>query len=375
MADLKQLGDDLKRIDRMIVDLIQRRVDVARFVGFEKMRTGQPIFRSGVEDQRLEEIAEYARSVGVNPNMARSILYALINEACKQQTILLQSTDAIDLETLEGEDRAAALRANLLRLTEVIAPEYDSVFYGDDCFSRIFTGYERDRLAAFADTIGDRDLALDLGCGTGHASLLLGARFRSVIGFDVSPHMCAYAGRNAERSGSANVEFVCRDVETGLPFDDASVALVNMNYGVASDFLDFPALLKEVHRVLRPGGGVFLSFYNGEAVVQKFGFLPWRTGKVSSLNPYTHCLEVNVGGQQIPVHIRPYAIGEVRELLEPRFCLQRSGSYPLLSSILPSHALEVLDKANDLAQLERLIEQRGQDAGGAYLICEAIKRA
>ncbi len=51
----------------MIVDLIHRRMDIARLVGFEKMRTKQPMFRAEIEDQRLEEIAEYARSVGVNP--------------------------------------------------------------------------------------------------------------------------------------------------------------------------------------------------------------------------------------------------------------------------------------------------------------------
>jgi SAM-dependent methyltransferase len=374
MADLKRLGADLKRIDRMIVDLTHRRMEIARLVGFEKMRTQQPMFRAEIEDQRLEEIADYALSVGVNPNMARSILYALINESCKQQTILLQNSDAIDLEALEGNERKDKLRANLLRLTEAAAPEYESVFYGDDFFTRVFTSYETNRLKAFIGTITDRGIALDLGCGTGHASFLLGAQFRAVFGFDISQHMQYHAVLNAERSGVKNIEFICHDVEAGLPFGDASVSLVNMNYGVASDFFDFPSLLKEVRRVLRPGGGVFLSFHNKDSISQRFGFLPWKTDKSSTLNPYTNCLEVSVVGQQFPVFAKSYNIEEVRELLEPGFSLGRSSSYPFFSSILPSEVLEALDNANDLVRLEHDIDQKNQGFGGSYLICEATKR-
>lgn len=375
MADLKQLGADLKRIDRMIVDLVHRRMGIARLVGYEKMRTQQPMFRSEIEDQRLEEIAEYALSVGVNPNMARSVLYSLINESCKQQMILFQNSDASNLEVLEGKERADKLRSNLLHLTEAIAPKYDEVFYGNDFFSRVFTSYEKYRLMTFVETLTDRELALDLGCGTGHASFLLCAKFQSVVGFDISQHMQYHATLNAERSGVENIDFICHDVEAGLPFEDDSVSFVNMNYGAASDFMDFPCLLEEVRRVLKPGGGVFLSFYNMDSISQKFGFLPWKTDKSSTLNPYTNCLEVNVGGQQVSVHAKPYTIKEVRELLEPSFNLGRSSSYPFLCSILPSEVLEGLDNFNDLVRLECEVGASDEVYSGSYLICETTKRA
>ncbi len=157
--------------------------------------------------------------------MARSIHYALINEFCKQQTILLQNCDASDLEALAGKKRVDKLRANLLRLTEVIAPEYDSIFYGDDFFTRVFTSYERNCLIAFVELLTDREIALDLGCATGRTTFLLGTHFQSVFGFDISQHMQYHATLNAEQSGVKNVEFICHDVEDGLPFEDSSVSL------------------------------------------------------------------------------------------------------------------------------------------------------
>ena len=199
MADLKRLGTDLARVDRLIVDLVQRRMDLARLVGFEKMRTQQPLFRAEIEDRRLDQIAEYATSIGVNKHVARAILYTLINESCKQQTILLQDRNASDLELLEGEARKQKLRSNLLLLTERVAPAYDNIFYGPEFFAQTYARYERERLLGLMSGLTDRELAVDLGCGTGHASFLLASEYKTVVGLDVSQHMQYQAALNAER--------------------------------------------------------------------------------------------------------------------------------------------------------------------------------
>ncbi len=136
-----------------------------------------------------------------------------------------------------------------------------------------------------------------------------------------------------------------------------------MNYGVASDFVDFPSLLHEVQRVLRPGGGAFLSFYNKDLIYTEIWVSALENRQSFTRNPYTNCLEVSVGGQQVPIHAKPYGIGEVRELLDAGFTLGRSSSYPFFSSLLPSELLEALDNANDLERLEYEIDNNGQDFG------------
>ena len=73
-----------------------------------------------------------------------------------------------------------------------------------------------------------------------------------VIGVDMTPEMIAKARTNAEKMGSANVEFVLDEIET-LTAADSSVDLVFSN-GVFNLCSDKPKVLSEVFRVLKPGG-------------------------------------------------------------------------------------------------------------------------
>jgi ubiquinone/menaquinone biosynthesis C-methylase UbiE len=96
---------------------------------------------------------------------------------------------------------------------------------------------------------------LDLGCGGGFdafvAAFMVGPAGR-VVGVDLSPEMLAVAESARAAAGLSTVEFRQADVEA-LPFPDATfdVALSN---GVLNMIPDKPAALREVFRVLKPGG-------------------------------------------------------------------------------------------------------------------------
>ncbi len=96
---------------------------------------------------------------------------------------------------------------------------------------------------------------LDLGCGAGFdafiAGQLVGPAGR-VAGVDISPEMIAVAEAGRAEAGCPQVEFRLAPVEA-LPFPDGAfdVALSN---GVLNLIPDKPAALREVFRVLRPGG-------------------------------------------------------------------------------------------------------------------------
>lgn len=96
----------------------------------------------------------------------------------------------------------------------------------------------------------------DLACGTGNAALLAAGRGARVVGIDASARLLEVARRRARTQG-VNVDFREGDL-LELPLTNGASDLVLSVFGLI--FAPDPALaLSEVARVLRPGGGVFLS--------------------------------------------------------------------------------------------------------------------
>lgn len=364
MPDLAQLGEDLRKIDRLIMDLVKRRMDVAHLVAREKQRTGGVMYRPQIEDQRIAAIGEHARAIGLNPHMARAMLYFLIAESCKEQTILLESQQASD-----ARPDAGRLKENLLRLTEKVAATYDARDLSRAHATKAYADYEAELIRAEANASGRRGLALDLGCATGRVALDLAPMFESVAGYDVSPHMVAVAQAKAAAHGAANARFAALDLDAaGLPEPDASASLVVMNMGTASDVANLPHVLGEIARVLEPGGRFLLTFYNADALLYKMGFLPWVASLEAVVNPYTMCLDVKIGEALAPVHAQLYAEADVRAALPGALAVETVTSFPQIAAVLPD---EVLADDKVRAAIDRLDRElaKGTDGhGGAYLI-------
>lgn len=92
-----------------------------------------------------------------------------------------------------------------------------------------------------------RRLTLDVGCGEGRVSRDLRARGHRVIGIDVSPSMIA-AARAADPEG----EYVEGDAAS-MPLEDG-VADLAIAFMTLMDMDDMPAAVREIGRVLEPGG-------------------------------------------------------------------------------------------------------------------------
>ncbi len=364
MPDLAQLGEDLRKIDSLIMDLVKRRMDVAHLVAQEKQRTGGLMYRPQIEDQRIAAIGEHARSIGLNPHMARAMLYFLIAESCKEQTILIESQQGS-----AARPDADRLKENLLRLTEKVAASYDERDLSRAFATQAYAAYEMELIRADAQASGDRALALDLGCATGRVALDLASLFEAVAGYDVSPHMVAAAQAKAAARGASNARFAALDLDAQpLPEVDASASFVVMNMGTASDVANLPHVLGEIGRALKPGGRFLLTFYNADALLYKMGFLPWVASLEAVVNPYTMCLDVRIGDALAPVHAQLYAEGDVRAALPGTLSVDAVSSFPQIAAVLPD---EVLGDAKVRASIDRLDRELAKGAeghGGAYLI-------
>jgi len=130
-----------------------------------------------------------------------------------------------------------------------VAERYD---LGNDLMSAGWHSRWKDRLVAFA-RIQPSHRVLDIAAGTGDVTYRLGAlaHHGEVIGSDINPDMLAVA-EHKRPGGMSHVRFSIDDAAS-LPFEDNSFDRVTCVYA-GRGFPDFPAVLSEVFRVLKPGG-------------------------------------------------------------------------------------------------------------------------
>jgi SAM-dependent methyltransferase len=112
---------------------------------------------------------------------------------------------------------------------------------------------------AVAD-LHEGETVLDLGSGGGIDVLLSARRVGptgKAYGLDMTDEMLALARENQAKAGVENVEWLRGHIEQ-IPLPDASVDVVISNC-VINLSGDKPAVLREVARVLRPGGRLAVS--------------------------------------------------------------------------------------------------------------------
>jgi len=145
---------------------------------------------------------------------------------------------------------------------DAIAPRYDLV-------NRLMTfgldqRWRRDTIDALALPPGSA--VLDVACGTGDLSRLAARRGYRVIGADLS--------RGMLRANRAGVPLAEADT-TCLPFHDGAFDGVLCGYALRN-FTDLPAALREIVRVIRPGGRIAMLEVDAPASpVLKAGYRVW----------------------------------------------------------------------------------------------------
>ncbi|WKX26927.1 class I SAM-dependent methyltransferase [Tatumella ptyseos] len=97
---------------------------------------------------------------------------------------------------------------------------------------------------------------LDIGCGAGHASFTASPFVRQVTAYDLSSEMLKVVKETAECRKLTNID--CQQgVAESLPFADHQFDCVISRYS-AHHWQDVPQALREVFRVLKPGGTLIM---------------------------------------------------------------------------------------------------------------------
>lgn len=136
--------------------------------------------------------------------------------------------------------------------------QWDAAAPGWDAHSPIIRSWLRgatDAMIAMAGVVeGSR--VLDVAAGAGDQTLDLAGRVGpkgAVVATDLSPAIVAFAQERARRAGFAHVECRVADGEA-LPFEAASFDAAVCRLGLMF-FAEPLQGLREMHRVIRPGGG------------------------------------------------------------------------------------------------------------------------
>ena len=117
-------------------------------------------------------------------------------------------------------------------------------------------GDDLEQLAAWGRALSPARV-LDMATGGGHTALAFAPIARRVIAYDVTEPMLRAARGLLRGRGAASATFVAGDVEA-LPFGDGAFDLVTCRIA-AHHFADVAAAVREVCRVLRPGGSFLLQ--------------------------------------------------------------------------------------------------------------------
>ena len=154
------------------------------------------------------------------------------------------------------DPHAAAAKAQVAEVFSATAPHYDQVI---DFFRPFGSG-----LVAAAD-VRPGQTVLDVACGRGaclYPALDAVGPAGRVVGIDLAPGMVEALRAELDARGIANAEVAVGDAEA-IDLPDASVDVVTAGF-VIFFCPDPDRVLREVRRVLRPGGTVALSTFDGD---------------------------------------------------------------------------------------------------------------
>ena len=226
----------------------------------------------------------------------------------------------------------------------------------------IFRPLAEETLAAIK--ISDDDVVLDVACGTGIVSRVLREQISpktAITGIDLNAGMIELA-RSITREAPDAFHWHTGDV-TDMPFADGSFTVVLCQQGLQF-FPDEEAALKEVRRVIQPGGRVVLTVWSEPprfflALAEAIGRNVSRQDAMRSLAPFTY------GGlKAVPALLNTCGFSDVRssDLTVNRVIRDPEASIPLEiagnpvgpavlargEEVMATIVSEVLDACSDL---------------------------
>jgi ubiquinone/menaquinone biosynthesis C-methylase UbiE len=145
-----------------------------------------------------------------------------------------------------------------------------------DAYTRIAPSYDKTRFVSLVEEFTTTALlnlidvregvnVLDVAAGTGRTAIPLAKTGATVVALDLTPAMLVHLRSKGDRLGLKNL-YIQRANAREMPFrNDSFDVVVSSRFLHLYDFQEQILLLREMHRVLKPGGTLLVEYSNQSA--------------------------------------------------------------------------------------------------------------
>ena len=89
MMDLEELREEIVKTDRMIMELLKKRLDLAKQVGEYKLANDKEVVNTSVEDAVVKRYVDFAIENNMDPENIEEVCRLLIKESVELQKRLI----------------------------------------------------------------------------------------------------------------------------------------------------------------------------------------------------------------------------------------------------------------------------------------------
>lgn len=144
-------------------------------------------------------------------------------------------------------------REQVEQMFDAISPKYDLL-------NRLFSlGIDQGWRRKVIRMVGEEPVGslLDVATGTADLAIMAASKARHVMGIDISEGMLKHGRTKVDQRGLTQRITLQQADSTELPFADATFDAITVAFGVRN-FEDLSKGLREMIRVLKPGGRIFI---------------------------------------------------------------------------------------------------------------------
>ena len=272
-----------------------------------------------------------------------------------------------------------------LVLSEIAAPTYNTDYGKTKIATNAIMQYEEKilrRVISRRRYLWEKNdkylkIAVDVGCGTGRHSFILSSDYDEVYGFDFSPKMIEESNKEKKMKNIENTIFSVSDLEyENIVYESkfkGEVDLIVASFGMGSFIENTPKILRRYYEWLRPGGELFISFYNRNSILLQL--IPnWRDTSLSAhLDVDNSTLSVRLSPDIVfQIYCKPYD-EKIHGMISKIFEVNEIFTYPTTMALLPNSLLQDPKAFEIFSKIDNDIAQDTRFNSGHYVIAIAKK--